>query len=217
MTTEPPQAQRTPEENLADTGAQLRGLLRGYNLRITPARMAIMYALANAPSADRRDFETLNDSHHRGRLTVDIPGHMTARNIHDAIVEMGIPLDEATVYRTVTTLSELGLVHHVAIPERASRFGLNTPPHHHAICDRCGLLRAVRAERMEAVRRHAITVTGFDVPTNGGITIHGSCPQCADDASAANPSTTRQHSVSNDGRPDRDVTSYGRKIFTCSE
>jgi Fur family ferric uptake transcriptional regulator len=183
--TGPIRASQIPPGDAAEGWAELsernRDLLHQHNLRITPARMAIMSVLAHAPGIECRDGDDPAAAQRRDWTADRIPGHLTAQGIHDATVNLGIPLDGATVYRTVTTLSELGIVHQVAIAERATRFGLNTPPHHHAICDHCRIVRSVSAERLEAVRRRAISMTGFDIPTNGGITVHGSCPRCAAD------------------------------------
>ena len=44
-----------------------------------------------------------------------------------------------TVYRTVATLADLGLVRRVALTPGPARYDANTTRHHHFVCTRCGL------------------------------------------------------------------------------
>ncbi len=52
---------------------------------------------------------------------------------------LGRPIDLSTVYRTVDTLQEAGIVHHVHLGHGASVIHLTeSGHHHHLVCDLCG-------------------------------------------------------------------------------
>ena len=57
-----------------------------------------------------------------------------------------------TVYRTVATLTDLGLVRRVTLTPGPARYDANTSRHHHYVCTRCGLIRDVDDKRLDAVR-----------------------------------------------------------------
>ena len=48
-----------------------------------------------------------------------------------------------TVYRTLGTLEESGLVSRVSMTPGPARYDANTGEHHHFVCTRCGLVRDV--------------------------------------------------------------------------
>jgi Fur family transcriptional regulator, peroxide stress response regulator len=48
-----------------------------------------------------------------------------------------------TVYRTLGTLVDLGLVNRVSGVTGAARYDANTAQHHHFVCVRCGLIRDI--------------------------------------------------------------------------
>lgn len=61
------------------------------------------------------------------------PRHLSARDLVRSTDDMGVPLDETTIHRTVIRLEELDLIYHVTIPDQANRYGLNTPTPHRAL------------------------------------------------------------------------------------
>jgi hypothetical protein len=73
--------------------------------------------------------DAATDRHETDPIPVTSP-HATSIRATNA---MGVPLDETTIYRTVTRLEQLDLIHHVTIPDQANRYGLNTPTHHRAL------------------------------------------------------------------------------------
>jgi Fur family peroxide stress response transcriptional regulator len=57
-----------------------------------------------------------------------------------------------TVYRTLGTLSDLGLVRRGTPTPGPMRYDANTAHHHHFVCTRCGLVRDVDDRKLDAVR-----------------------------------------------------------------
>ncbi len=112
--------------------AMLRELKRN-GLRLTPQRMAIVRELSS-----------------------DVT-HPTAQELFERLRAVFPTMSFATVYSTLDTLAEHGLTGSLRLGA-AVRFDPNTAPHHHAVCDRCGVVvdlpaRAPTAAELDDVRR----------------------------------------------------------------
>ncbi|MEW2545783.1 transcriptional repressor [Streptomyces sp. NPDC047002] len=177
-------------DRFGDLGGRVRDRLHAQRLRATPARIAVMAALTDAPGVDRRDLAP-------AATTRAVPGHLTVLGLQRAVAALGVPLDGATVYRTVTTLQELGLVHHVAIRDRAARYGLSDPAHHHAICTECGTLRSVPAQQLGHLLDAAAGLADLAPQECGALTLHGRCAACR--SGAARPARPAGAPVRRDG------------------
>lgn len=127
-------------------------------------------------------------------LTVLEPfdGHLSVAEIHRRLVLASAgapPPDLATVYRTVTTLVEHGVLHALTLDDGVTTYGLATTPHHHAVCTRCGTIIEVPAQRLALALEHARAGSSFTLPEQAGLTLHGLCPQCQTDAPAPSAQT----------------------------
>jgi Fur family peroxide stress response transcriptional regulator len=54
-----------------------------------------------------------------------------------------------TVYRTLATLADLGLVSRVTATPGPVRYDATRAPHHHFVCTRCGLIRDVENHALD--------------------------------------------------------------------
>ncbi len=95
--------------------------------------------------------------------------------------------DVATVYRTVTTLVDQGVLHALTLDGGVTTYGLATAPHHHAVCTNCGTIIEVPARQLSSALEHAMAGSSFALSDAAGLTLHGLCPQCQDDKPAARP------------------------------
>ncbi|APR87396.1 Peroxide stress regulator PerR, FUR family protein [Minicystis rosea] len=93
--------------------------LRASGLKVTPQRLAIVREL----SAD----ET----------------HPTAQELFERLRATQPTMSFATVYNTLDALANAGLCAALSLSPGPARFDPNMRPHHHAVCDRCGLVRDV--------------------------------------------------------------------------
>lgn len=114
-----------------------------------------------------------------------IAGHLSVAEIHQRVRE-GLPPgaqapDVATVYRTVTTLVDQGLLHALTLEGGVTTYGLATAPHHHAVCTRCATLIEVPARQLSAALEHAMAGSSFALSEAAGLTLHGLCPSCQDE------------------------------------
>ena len=151
MTAEPPSVDAAAVERIGE-------LLRARGLRRMPSRIAVLAVLE------------------------PVDGHLSVADIHQRILEVTPagtqPPDLATVYRTVTTLVEQGVLHVLAVEGGVSTYGLAERPHHHAVCTSCGTIIEVPAQRLSTALEHAIEGSSFTLSEQAGLTLHGLCPDC---------------------------------------
>ena len=57
-----------------------------------------------------------------------------------------------TVYRTLATLAERGLISRVLFTPGPARYDANSARHHHFVCTHCGLIRDVEDADLDAIR-----------------------------------------------------------------
>jgi Fur family ferric uptake transcriptional regulator len=129
-------------------------LLRQHGLRCTQPRLAVLDELESNP------------------------GHLSAAQIHHRLRQRGHQIDLATVYRTVSTMVQLGVVHALAVDERPTTYGLADQPHHHAVCTSCGTIMEIPAQRLSAALTQASKGSRFSLSADGGLTLNGLCPDC---------------------------------------
>jgi Fur family ferric uptake transcriptional regulator len=141
----------------AATVHRIGELLRARGLRRMPSRIAVLAVLE------------------------PYDGHLPVAEIHQRILAAtpdGAQPDLATVYRTVTTLVEQGVLHALAVEGGVTTYGLAGTPHHHAVCTECGTIIEVPATRLSAALEHAIEGSSFTLSEQAGLTLHGLCPDC---------------------------------------
>ena len=138
----------------SDDERQVREMLRGYGLRQTAQRIAVLHL-----------------------LTQESGRHLTTGEIHERLVSSGTDVDLATVYRTVTTLLNLGIVHATAHAEQPTSYGLAGESHHHAVCTRCGSVVQMPVDAFRGAIDVTEQTTGFRLD-NSVVTVHGLCADC---------------------------------------
>lgn len=137
----------------AKTQAVLSNLKRA-GLKLTPQRMAIVRELANDCT------------------------HPTAQELFERLRPAFPTMSFATVYNTLDALEKLRLVGSLRLGS-AVRFDPNTTPHHHAVCDSCGVVVDVpaRPSPSDAVKRTVERTSGFAVRAEER-TYRGLCERC---------------------------------------
>ncbi len=130
--------------------------LRERGLRITRPRRAVCEALVGS----------------RGE-------HLTATDIHRRAVEaVGAGVDPSTVYRTLETLEEAGLVTHTHMGHGALVYHLAAEaPHQHLVCGRCGRTVGVPESELGAFFDELTRLTGF-VADPIHVALSGTCAEC---------------------------------------
>lgn len=130
--------------------------LRASGLKLTPQRLAIVRELA----AD----ET----------------HPTAQELFERLRPAMPTMSFATVYNTLDALAAAGLCAALSLAPGPARFDPNMRAHHHAVCDRCGLVRDVPCDgKGDPCPDGALAVApGFEIRAVERI-YRGLCSACA--------------------------------------
>lgn len=128
---------------------------RGY--RITAPRLQVIRALAGSAQA------------------------LSAYGIHSAIVGSGGRIDVVTVYRILTTLSEVHLIHHIGVVDGYLACCMESDhaeQMEHVVCQQCGTVRELQVPQAAIEATEAqLKAMGFD-PANIKIEVLGRCTAC---------------------------------------
>lgn len=111
-------------------------------------------------------------------------GHLSVADIRQRLIAAlpagARPPDLATIYRTVTTLVDQGVLHALTLDDGVTTYGLATSPHHHAVCTQCDAIIEVPARQLSSALQHAMAGSSFALSEQAGLTLRGLCPQCQD-------------------------------------
>lgn len=82
-----------------------------------------------------------------------------------------------TVYRTLETLTAVGLTHAVHGPG-PTRYGSTGDPHHHTVRQQCGHVAALASEHLTEAARRIEELTGLRPGSSGSLLVYGRCARC---------------------------------------
>ena len=105
----------------------------------------------------------------------DNTGHPSASDVYKAVQERFPTMSFATVYNTLETLKQGGVVNELSIDPHKKRFDPNTKPHHHLICMQCKAIHDVFAGyplELSENAHHNYDIIGHHVD------FYGVCPAC---------------------------------------
>ncbi len=77
--------------------------------------------------------------------------HPSAETVFRRVREKLPSVSLDTVYRTLATFSELGLVDKLNVAQDYSRFDADVSPHHHLVCSRCNSIQDFHWEDFDAM------------------------------------------------------------------
>lgn len=139
-------------------------LLQGAGLRLTPQRMAIV-----------REVLTHN--------------HPTATEVFEAVQDQFPTMGLATVYATLNTMVERGLLRPVAFAD-AIRFETNLEPHANLICTRCGQIADFEGcdDLLRLLVDRTRTAVGFALEQQR-LDLYGRCATCKSQPAEPAPNT----------------------------
>lgn len=128
-------------------------ILRAKNLRVTPARIAILEIL-NAPG-----------------------GHLSAENIADSVVKKMPGVHLSTVYRTLDTLENQGIIEHIHLGHGSAVYHLAYDNHRHLLCSSCGLVIEIPPSLLESAVKNIERQYGFLLEAKH-FSLVGKCRDC---------------------------------------
>ena len=130
-------------------------LIRSHGLRRTPQRQATLEAVAAAA------------------------GHATAEEIVKRVRRKLPAVSPSTVYRTLASLEEVGILCHAHLGHTASVYHVGTAGlHQHLVCERCGALQEVSEAVTEPFARTLRRSYGFRANFTH-FAVLGLCASCA--------------------------------------
>jgi Fur family transcriptional regulator, peroxide stress response regulator len=103
--------------------------------------------------------------------------HPDVETVYRAVRERVPTISLDTVYRTLATLTERGLITRVQFTPGPARYDANPARHHHFVCSRCGLIRDVEDRDLDAIRAPA-AVTRIGRPDTVTVQFRGVCADC---------------------------------------
>jgi len=103
--------------------------------------------------------------------------HPAADQIYDSLRQKDSGLSRTTVYRTLETLGQMGLIKRVPTPSACARFDAETTHHHHFVCTVCERVFDVPAVRSPEPDSPMTLPDGF-LAAEATTTITGWCNQC---------------------------------------
>jgi Fur family transcriptional regulator, peroxide stress response regulator len=110
--------------------------------------------------------------------------HPSPEGLYEQVRHEMPSISLATVYKTIKTFVELGLVREVS-PEHATvRLDANLEPHHHFICLRCKVICDLREEDIEPVKLRRGLPKGFRAKRTA-VEVLGLCDKCSREEPAA--------------------------------
>jgi Fur family ferric uptake transcriptional regulator len=91
-------------------------------------------------------------------------------------------LDLATLYRTLKSFEEKGLVRRVTIDQRFASYEWVEEEghhHHHLVCEKCGLIEEISNCELESLEKVVLTqASQFSTITSHSLEFFGTCKRC---------------------------------------
>jgi Fur family ferric uptake transcriptional regulator len=133
---------------------ELDELIRSHGLRRTPQRQATLEAVAAAS------------------------GHATAEDIVKRVRRKLPAVSPSTVYRTLASLEEVGILCHAHLGHTASVYHVGTAGlHQHLVCERCGAMQEVGEAQTGPFAKELERRFGFR-PNFTHFAVLGECRSC---------------------------------------
>jgi Fur family ferric uptake transcriptional regulator len=110
-------------------------------------------------------------------LVANTDRHISAEEIVEAVRARHSDVAESTVYRTLATLEDLGLVSHLHLDHGPATFHLADHPHRHLVCRRCHAVIETPAEMYAGIIAELEQRYGFKMEEEH-FAITGVCRRC---------------------------------------
>jgi Fur family peroxide stress response transcriptional regulator len=127
-------------------------LLRQYNLKATPQRLAIIEVVSKS-------------------------GHINIDSLYEEIKKRFNSISLATIYKNINSMTENGLLLEVKLPKEKSVYEMNKEKHAHLKCDDCGFVEDIQIETSEKFEKvseeHNFKLKSAEV------ILSGTCSSCA--------------------------------------
>ncbi|MGB5794143.1 Fur family transcriptional regulator [Poseidonibacter sp.] len=127
-------------------------LLKDYDLKVTPQRVAIVEELY-------------------------LNGHMNIDDLYKKLLAKFPSVSLATIYKNINAMIEKVFLSEVKIPNTKSVYELVKAEHAHLVCSSCGAIEDVTINTND-VLKDASTLSKFEIKSTN-IVFSGLCPHCS--------------------------------------
>lgn len=103
--------------------------------------------------------------------------HPTVDVVFAQVRKTNPTISRATVYRTLETLADEGLIQRVLHPDSSARYDGNPAPHNHLVCTVCGKTEDCMDSSLNAIPCPTSSSSGFTI-SECEITYRGVCLEC---------------------------------------
>jgi len=103
------------------------------------------------------------------------PDHATVDELWPALNRRRACASRATVYNTLHSLVKAGLVREFKLDASAARYDALLHPHHHFVCDRCGVVEDLEWFEVPALRQAR---SGRRSIRSYEVVVRGECAKC---------------------------------------
>lgn len=120
-------------------------------------------------------------THQRMEVFRELAGtdeHPDAETLYQNVRARIPAISRDTVYRTLASLEEQGLVRKAEILSNRGRYDANTDRHHHFVCIKCGLVRDFYSEKLDALPIPK-AVASLGRVESAHVQLRGLCSSCA--------------------------------------
>lgn len=128
-------------------------MLKQNKLRVTPQRQIVLHYLM---------------THHN---------HPDVGTLFNELTAAHQDLSLATIYNTLNTLVETGLVIELENGDAGTHYDYFGRPHFHAVCQNCGKITDIFYDDFSNLEQAAIKQSGYLI-TEDHIELYGYCPEC---------------------------------------
>jgi Fur family transcriptional regulator, peroxide stress response regulator len=135
------------------TAPDFRELCREHRLAVTHQRQVIFDALAGTPD------------------------HPSPEDVYERVKKAVPSMSLATVYKTLHTFVERGILRELSPHHGTMRVDWNTGAHHHLICMRCKKVMDIEDEALDRIQVRQKLPRGFKVE-RVAVEIQGLCESC---------------------------------------
>lgn len=132
---------------------QIAELLKSKNIKVTPQRLAIYKVLFNSTE------------------------HPSAEGIYQALQPSHPTMSLATVYKTLDSLKQVGLVQELNTGGECFRYDATVTSHPHAICMECGDVYDIHTDLLNGICDTVQGETDF-LLKQWQVYFYGTCPTC---------------------------------------
>jgi Fur family transcriptional regulator, ferric uptake regulator len=104
--------------------------------------------------------------------------HVTAETLADEVQRAHPEIHLATIYRTLDTLTDLGVINHVHLGHGPAVYHLVDDAHHHLVCDQCGTIVELPPDVFDSLGVRLEREYGFRLDAHH-FALGGRCRSCA--------------------------------------